>query len=156
MEVYLTDEDFTYLVYNGKLHIQDVDNGIVTIHNGHTNKKCWNCGRKGKMTRHHVLNKAWHPHINLIIPLCKKCHKQIHKRTPDRIDKYEQYIKKPRNTSKVTLENVHGLKLSCSVRIDKPDGSFRTYCYYNLPKYIKTENEYMEDKRNKSNWVRFK
>lgn len=39
---------------------------------------CWKCGNKKHLTMHHVIPKALEPNVNLKIPLCKDCHKELH------------------------------------------------------------------------------
>lgn len=39
---------------------------------------CWRCGNKKHLTMHHIIPKALEPNVNLKIPLCKNCHKELH------------------------------------------------------------------------------
>jgi 5-methylcytosine-specific restriction endonuclease McrA len=50
-------------------------------------RECWVCGKQmkkyGKLdnnkgTMHHVIPKSLNPISNIIIPVCWKCHKEIH------------------------------------------------------------------------------
>lgn len=36
-------------------------------------KRCFGCGKRGNLTRHHVLGN----HQGLTIPLCRKCHDEL-------------------------------------------------------------------------------
>lgn len=43
--------------------------------------ECWICGKKlfdREITRHHVIPITFKPKHNIIIPLCKKCHDELH------------------------------------------------------------------------------
>ena len=55
---------------------------------------CWLCGKKGFMTRHHVINQCLNPVKNEVIPLCTRCHRYIHSKQP-------QHIKQPRQKMKI-------------------------------------------------------
>ena len=41
-------------------------------------KSCMMCGNKKKVSCHHALPKALNPYSNIIIPLCRECHKKVH------------------------------------------------------------------------------
>ena len=42
---------------------------------------CWRCGTKDKeqMTKHHIIPKVLKPKKNMTIPLCRKCHSEVHR-----------------------------------------------------------------------------
>jgi len=42
------------------------------------NKICYMCGVKENLTKHHAIPRVLKPKLNVIFPLCKKCHKKIH------------------------------------------------------------------------------
>jgi len=41
-------------------------------------EKCWRCGKSKKIQKHHAIPKSMNPIKNQIIPLCDKCHKELH------------------------------------------------------------------------------
>jgi len=40
--------------------------------------KCWRCGSENKVQKHHAIPKHLKPLKNKLIPLCDKCHKEVH------------------------------------------------------------------------------
>ena len=123
------------LIYNGEVTILSKGGKKTNVHNGHTVGECWQCGKKGKTTRHHVLNKSWHPKHNIVIPLCRDCHDKVHNRAHPVIHNSNRRIK-------------------YSVREDNPDGSFKTYTYYKFPENMKIPKMFNKDRMKLSNWVR--
>jgi hypothetical protein len=42
--------------------------------------RCWLCGKYGfRKQKHHVIPQCLNPKKNTTIPLCKECHKKVHK-----------------------------------------------------------------------------
>ena len=43
--------------------------------------RCWMCGKEfdGDKTRHHAIPNTFKPVLNVLIPICRKCHEKIHK-----------------------------------------------------------------------------
>ena len=39
--------------------------------------QCWMCDTVNNITRHHVIPKRFKPVKNIIIPLCKLCHRSL-------------------------------------------------------------------------------
>ena len=137
-------------MYVGEVDAVNIFGSDVKIKNGHSQYKCWRCGKKQDITKHHILNKAWKPKNNLMIPLCKQCHQLIHEYLPQ---KFRHKKKGLKNNIKIT--NKQKLDIVYSIREDKPDGSFRVYSYYKFPKDMKKIMQ-QEKKNDGSHWIRFK
>lgn len=44
--------------------------------------RCWMCGKEfvgGEKTMHHAIPRMFKPLLNVLIPICRPCHDQIHK-----------------------------------------------------------------------------
>jgi tRNA G26 N,N-dimethylase Trm1 len=79
------------LVLSNKLRKPDIFYTTQTSINYKTGKhtiylktnSCWLCGSQDKkITKHHVINKSFNPKYNILIPLCKECHKKLHSEQP--------------------------------------------------------------------------
>jgi len=107
---------------------------------------CWLCGKKGKVTKHHVLNKSWKPKKNLIIPLCDGCHRNLHHKQAIIVNKRIKKFKK-KSTRRLNKKlNTY------SIRLDNSDNSFRIYNSNN--KWIIQKVNPI--KNSSTHWVRFK
>jgi len=72
--------------------------------------ECLCCGTKDNITNHHLIPQRMNPKTNVIIPLCKHCHSQIHSDdTKGLIDMCYGNIKELHNIAK-KLERYNELK----------------------------------------------
>lgn len=51
--------------------------------------ECWICGIKENITKHHAIPKCFNPIRNLKVPLCKTCHKEVHRFMNKKLSKLE-------------------------------------------------------------------
>lgn len=68
---------------------------IISKNNSKTDfsrgKRCWLCGNRNYLTKHHIIPKRFNPQCNMKIPLCKECHILLHKNYSNSLFYYNNY-----------------------------------------------------------------
>ena len=80
--------------YKFKKHENEKEDKTVRTMS-YSSETCWNCGIKmkkegvpgdpdeKKSTRHHAIPKHMNPLMNVVIPVCQGCHREIHGYEPN-------------------------------------------------------------------------
>jgi len=110
--------------------------------------ECWLCGSNKNITRHHALNKSWKPKKNVLIPLCDKCHRDLHHNQNIYMSKIVGKARK--KTTKKTIKKVKRKLSKYSIRIDNTDNTFNIY---HTNKEIKIIRNIINPNKN-CKWVR--